>query len=208
MKKVECVRAAGSKGQTCKVCLRVKQKCGATWGDSAAGPSGSGLGAAGAVLASVFGEAGLKLLERLVVGVERIGSELGRLHDKLEEVRDVLWEGADDEQKGVVDAGLHQVWLGEWDEMGRLAEVRGLEEENDLFRRFLKENTDDPVGSGGAGSDLEERGEVEGELESRGEKEAPGDTAGEKEVGAAEVRGVSVCKYGKTVCKCTQKSFL
>ena len=82
----------------------------------------------------------MKLLERLVVGVEQIGSELGWLHDKLEEVRDVLWEGANDEQKEVVDAGLHQVWLREWDEMGRLAEVRGLEEKNDLFRRFLKEN--------------------------------------------------------------------
>ena len=147
--KVECVRAAGSKGQTCKVCLRVKQKCGATWGECA-------------VPASVFGEAGLKLLERLVVGVERIGSELGWLHDKLEEVRDVLWEGANDEQKEVVDAGLHKVWLGEWDEMGWLVEVRGLEEENDLFRRFLKENMDDPVGSGGEGSDLEERGKSRG----------------------------------------------
>ena len=101
--------------------------------------------------------------------MEQIRLELGRLHDKLEEVRDILWEGANDEQKEVVDMGLQKVWLREWDEMGQLADVRGLEEENDLFRRFLKENTDDPIRSGDEGSVSAEQGEVagEGEVEQR-----------------------------------------
>ena len=70
---VECVRAASAWGKTCKVCLKVKQKCDASWGEVAAGNSGF----------SAFGPTGLALLERLVAGVEKIGMGLEKVGAEL-----------------------------------------------------------------------------------------------------------------------------
>ena len=70
---VECMRAAGAWGKTCKVCLEAKQRCDASWGEVVAGNSGF----------STFGPTGLVLLERLVAGVEKMGTELVKINKKL-----------------------------------------------------------------------------------------------------------------------------
>ena len=70
---VECVRAAGVWGKTCKVCLKAKQRCDASWGEVAAENSGF----------SAFGPTGLALLERLVAGVEKMGTGLEKVGAEL-----------------------------------------------------------------------------------------------------------------------------
>ena len=144
---------AGSKGATCKVCLRVKQKCGAVWGDVTAGLSGF----------PTLGERGMGLLERLVVGVEKMGSELEKVNARLEGIEGLLWERGTEEAEELADMDLDLVWLGQWDEEEMDAEVVELEEENAVFHEFL-----------------------------RAREEVSGDAVGEKDVGAVEVRGVSV----------------
>ena len=103
------------------------------------------------------------LLERLVVGVEKMGSELEKVNARLEGIEGLLLEGGIEEAEELADMNLDLAWLGQWEEEEMDAEVAGLEEENAVFREFL-----------------------------RAREEASGDTAGEKDVGAAEVRGVSV----------------
>ena len=70
---VECVRAAGARGKTCKVCLKAKQKCDASWGEVTAENSGF----------SAFGPTGLALLERLVAGVEKMGTGIEKVGAEL-----------------------------------------------------------------------------------------------------------------------------
>ena len=85
MREVDCVRAAWSKGVTCMVCLLIKQKCGAAWGKEKVvkGMVGSG-GLPG------FSKGTMKLLEWLVVGVERIGLELVWVNERLEGLEEVV----------------------------------------------------------------------------------------------------------------------
>jgi hypothetical protein len=128
LKQVECVRAAGSKGVTCKVCLRVKQKCGAVWGEVAAGPSGF----------PALGERGMGLLERLVAGVEKMGSELEKANERLGGIERLLWERGAEEADELEDADLDLAWLGQWEEKEMDAEVVELERENAVFREFLR----------------------------------------------------------------------
>ena len=66
MQKVDCIQVAGSQGKTCKSCHRIKQKCEVVWGELAA----EGSGAIGGGFLALGGE-GMKLLERLVVGLKR-----------------------------------------------------------------------------------------------------------------------------------------
>ena len=75
---------AGVRGKTCGACLRAKQKCDASWGEVAAENSGF----------SVFGPTGMALLERLVAGVEKMGTELVKVNKKLGAINAVLHEGA------------------------------------------------------------------------------------------------------------------
>ena len=85
------MQAAGVLCKTCKVSLKVKQKCNASWGKVAAENNGF----------SVFGLMGLALLERLVAGVEKmgtgiekVGAELVKVNKKLGAIDVVLCEGA------------------------------------------------------------------------------------------------------------------
>ena len=63
----------GAWGKTCKVCLKAKQKCDASWGEVAAENSGF----------SAFGPTGLALLERLVAGVEKMGTGIEKVGAEL-----------------------------------------------------------------------------------------------------------------------------
>ena len=93
---VECMWAAGAQGKTCKVCLKAKQKCDASWGKVAAENSGF----------SAFGPTGMALLERLVAGVEKMGTELVKINKKLGAIDGVLHEDAIEEADEIVNEGL------------------------------------------------------------------------------------------------------
>ena len=73
---VECVQAMGVRGKTCKVCLKAKQKCDASWGKVTAENSGF----------SAFSLMGLALLERLVAGVEKMGTGIEKVGVELVKV--------------------------------------------------------------------------------------------------------------------------
>ena len=70
----------GARGKTCKVCLKAKQKCDTSWGKVAAENSRF----------SAFGPMGLALLERLVAGVEKMGTELVKVNKKLGAINTVF----------------------------------------------------------------------------------------------------------------------
>ena len=59
-REVDCVQVAGSKGITCVVCLQIKQKCGAVWGEEKVGRSAAG-SSAGSSRFPGFGEGAIKL---------------------------------------------------------------------------------------------------------------------------------------------------
>jgi hypothetical protein len=123
------VRAAGSRGRTCKSCLKVKQKCEAVWGGGdAVGPSGF----------PALGEDAMRLLERLVVGVEKVGTEVAQVNARLGRIEEVLWKSALEEGQEIVDQGLHHSWFSSWKEGEMDEEVKELEEENRVFRAFLR----------------------------------------------------------------------
>ena len=126
---VECVRAVGARGKTCKVCLKAKQKCDASWGEVAAVNSGF----------SAFGPTGLALLERLVAGVEKMGTELVKINKKLGAIDGVLREGAIEEADEIVNEGLDNEWYDTWRNEEMAEEVWGLEEENKVFLEFCRE---------------------------------------------------------------------
>ena len=86
----------GAWGKTCRVCLKAKQKCNAPWGEVAAENSGF----------SVFSPIGMALLERLVAGVEKMGTELVKINKKLGAIDAVLCEGATEEVDEIVNEGL------------------------------------------------------------------------------------------------------
>ena len=126
---VECMRAAGARGKTCKVCLKVKQRCNTSWGEVAAGNSGF----------SAFGLAGMALLERLVAGVEKMGTELVKINKKLGAIDGVLCKGVIDEVDEIVNEGLDNEWYDAWCDEEMAEEVRELEKENEIVLEFCRE---------------------------------------------------------------------
>ena len=96
--------ATGAQGKTCKVCLKVKQKCDTLWGEVAAENSGF----------SMFGLMGLALLERLAAGVEKMGMVLVKINKKLGMIDAVLCEGAIEEVDEIVNKGLNNEWYNMW----------------------------------------------------------------------------------------------
>ena len=130
------MRATGAWGKTCKVCLKAKQKCDTSWSQVAAENSGF----------SMFGPTGLALLERLVVGVEKMGMEiekvvmeLVKVNKKLGAIDTVLHEGALEEVDKIVNKGLDNEWYDTWRNEEMAEEVRELEEENEIFLEFCWE---------------------------------------------------------------------
>ena len=69
----------------CKSCHKVKQRCKVVWGELAV--EGSRAIVSGF---PAFGGEGIKLLERLVVGVEKMGSEMVKVNVRLERIEGVL----------------------------------------------------------------------------------------------------------------------
>ena len=126
---VECMWAAGARGKTCKVCLKAKQRCDASWGEVAAENSGF----------STFGPMGMALLERLVAGVEKMGTELVKINKKLGVIDGVLREGAIDEADEIVNEGLDNKWYDAWRDEEMVEEVWELEKENEIFLEFCWE---------------------------------------------------------------------
>ena len=133
---VKCIRAAGARGKTCKVCLKAKQKCDASWGKVAAENSGF----------PAFGPMGMALLERLVAGVEKmgtglekVGAELVKVNKKLGAINAVLREGAIEEADEIVNEGLDNEWYNAWRDEEMAEEVRELEKENEIFLEFCWE---------------------------------------------------------------------
>ena len=101
----------------------------------------------------------MKLFERLVVGVENMGKELKAMNGKLDAIKGVLWESVGDEVQEIMDEGLHAHWFDQWRTEDMEEEVRGLEEENEVFHQFLQahgkegenegENDNESDGEGG-----------------------------------------------------------
>ena len=123
------MRAAGAWGKTCRVCLRAKQKCDALWGEVAAENS----------VFSMFSLTGMALLQRLVAGVEKMGTELVKINKKLGAIDVVLCEGAIEEADEIVNEGLDNEWYDMWCDEEMAEEVRGLEKENKVFLEFCWE---------------------------------------------------------------------
>src|SRR3984885_2794739 len=109
--------------------LSSNKKCEAIWGEIAVDAIGN---------VGVFGEAGMKLFERLVVGVENMGKELKAMNGKLDAIKGILWEGAEDEAQEIMDEGFHAHWFDQWRTEDMEEEVKGLEEENEVFLQFLQ----------------------------------------------------------------------
>ena len=161
---------AGSWGKTCKSCHKIKQKCKAVWGELAVG----GSGAIGGGFPTLGGE-GMKLLERLVVGVEKMGAEMEKANARLEWIEGVLEEGAIEEADEIIDQGLNNTWLNLLKDSDLEEELRELEEENEVFREFLRsrgaEESEDSGSESGSGAE-------EGEVVGSGEAVGNGDAAG------------------------------
>ena len=126
---VECMWAAGVWGKTCKVCLKAKQKCHASWGEVTVENSGF----------SAFGPTGLAFLERLVAGVEKMGTELVKVNKKLGTIDTVLREGMIEEADEIVNEGLDNEWYNVWRDEEMAEEVWELEKENEVFLEFCRE---------------------------------------------------------------------
>ena len=122
--------------KSCLTCGKSKQKCvGATW-EGGEGASGDGSGTLVVELGGVT-----ELLWELVEGQKDLVAEVRSLGEVL------VW-GWDP----LRDAEEYSEWLEEFDEEEFAAEVVGLEEENALFREFLR-------------SMAEKEGDKDGEME-------------------------------------------
>ena len=121
--------AMGAQGKTCRVCLKVKQKCNASWGKVTVENSGL----------SVFSLTGMALLERLVVGVEKMKMELVKIKKKLGAIDAVMREGAIENVDEIVNKRLDNEWYDAWQDEEMEEEVWGLEEENENFHKFCHE---------------------------------------------------------------------
>ena len=125
---VECVWAMGAWGKTCRVCLKVKQKCDALWGEVTAENSGF----------STFGLTGMALLENLVARVEKMGTELVKIKKKLGTIDAVLCKGTIEEVDKIINEGLDNEWYNMW-QNEEMEEVQELEKENKIFHEFCQE---------------------------------------------------------------------
>jgi hypothetical protein len=104
---------------TCRVCSKAKQRCEVVW-DDVVGPSS----------ASTLGEAGLKPLERLMTGVDRIG-------ERLEKIEWVLQWEAEGEVDEAFDKGLDDDWFDTWQTEDMVRELEDLNVEHTVFHKFL-----------------------------------------------------------------------
>ena len=162
--KVDCIRAVGSRGTACKSCHKIKQKCEAVWGELAA----EGSGAIGSGFPALGGE-GMKLLERLVVGVEKMGAEMEKANARLERIEGVLREGAIEAADEIIDQGLNNKWLNLLKDGDLEEELEELEQENKVFREFLRSRgAEESEDSGSESRSGAEEGEVIGSGEAIG----------------------------------------
>ena len=103
------------------------------------------------------------MLERLVVGVEKMGSEMEKANVRLEWIEGALREAAIEEAEEIMDQGLNNKWLNLWKDGTLKEELRELDEENEVFREFLRlrgaEESEDSGSEPGSGA---EEGEVVG----------------------------------------------
>ena len=122
-----------------------------------------------------FGGEGMKLLERLVVGVKKMESEMEKANSRLEWIEGALREAAIEEAKEIMDQGLNNKWLNLWKDGTLMEELRELDEENEVFREFLRsrgaEESEDSGSDSGSGA---EEGEVVGSGEAVGNGDATG----------------------------------
>jgi hypothetical protein len=97
VQKVWCVQVAGAQGQMCEVCTKVKQWCGTIWEE--------GADTVGNAMSGVFGmgDAGMRLLERLVVRIEGIQEGLDKIHVDLSDMQD-------EEMDNNMEQELYAVW--------------------------------------------------------------------------------------------------
>ena len=86
------------RGMACKSCHKIKQKCEVVWGELAV----EGSGAIGGGFPALGGK-GMKLLERLVVGVEKMGSEMEKANARVERIEGALREAAIEEAEEILD---------------------------------------------------------------------------------------------------------
>ena len=131
-----------------------------------------------------LGGEGMKLLERLVIGVKKMGVEMEKANARLESIEGVLREGAIEEADKIIDQGLNNKWLNLLKDGTLKEELRELEEENEVFWEFLRSR-------GGARGLREQTQEW-----SRGGR-------GHRQWGGRwhqGCHGKSIEKYGKIVC--------
>ena len=147
----------------CKSCHRIKQKCEEVWGKMAA----EGSGVIGGGFPTLGGE-GMRLLERLVVGVEKMGVEMEKANARLEQIEGALREAAIEEADEIMDQGLNNKWLNLWKDGTLKEELRELEEENEVFHEFLRLRGEKPEDSGSKPRSGAEEGEVIGSGEAAG----------------------------------------
>ena len=122
-----------------------------------------------------LGREGMKLFERLVVGVKKMGSEMEKANVRLEQIEEVLRKGAIEEADEIMDQGLNNKWLNLWKDSTLEEEIRELDKENEVFREFLRsrgaEESEDSGSEPGSGAE-------EGEVISSREAVGNGDAAG------------------------------
>ena len=154
----------------CKSCHKIKQKCEVVWGKLAV----EGSGAIGGRFPALGGE-GMKLLERLVVGVKKMGSEMEKVNARLERIEGALREAAIKEAEEIMDQGLNNKWLNLWKDGTLKGELRELDGENEVFREFLRlrgaEDSEDSESKPRSGA---EEGEVVGSGKAIGTRVAMG----------------------------------
>ena len=120
-----------------------------------------------------FGGEGMKLLERLVVGVEKMGAEMEKVNARLEQIEGVLREGAIEEADKIVNQGLNNKWLNLLKDGDLEEELRELEEENEVFREFLRSRgAEESEDSGSESGSRAEEGEVVSSGEAVGTRNA------------------------------------
>ena len=121
-----------------------------------------GSGAIGGGFPTLGGE-GMKLLERLVIGVKKMGVEMEKANTRLESIEGVLREGAIEEADKIVDQGLTNKWLNLLQDGNLKEELRELDEENEVFREFLRSRgAEESEDSGSEPRNGAEEGEVVG----------------------------------------------
>ena len=89
--------------------------------------------------------------------------EMEKANARLEQIEGALREAAIEEAEGIMDQGLNNKWLNLWKNGNLKEELRELDEENEVFREFLRsrgaEESEDSGSEPGSGA---EEGEVVG----------------------------------------------